>query len=80
MVTSIQIHENVKQELDMLKESDKESYEDVISKLIEIADKQKRKQKKLLIEGCKEMAKDSLKMVEEFRYADAEIDWKWKEN
>ena len=36
----------------------------------------RKKQKVLLIEGCKEMSKDSLKILKEFKYADAEIDWK----
>jgi len=30
---------------------------------------------KLMIEGCKEMAEESLKICNEFKYADAELDW-----
>ncbi len=73
MVTSIQIHEVVKKELDILKENNKESYEDVIMRLIESAEKQKRTQAEFLIQGYKEMAQESLKITKE--WAVTETNW-----
>ena len=65
MVTSIQLNENVKKALDKLK-SNKETYEEVIVKLIEESKRKKEGQEKLLIEGYKEMAKESLKIAKEW--------------
>lgn len=73
MITSIQIHEVVKKELDTLKENNKESYEEVIMRLIESTEKQKRTQAELLIQGYKEMAQESLKITKE--WAPTEADW-----
>lgn len=80
MITTIQLNENVKKALDRMKEKDKETYEKVIVKMMNQIEEQKRKQKELLIEGCKEMAENSLKITKEFEVADAEIDWEWNEN
>ena len=65
MITTIQIHEKVKQELDTFKKN-KESYEQVISKLLELVEKQKGSHDGLLIEGYKEMAEESLKVTKEW--------------
>jgi predicted CopG family antitoxin len=65
MVTTIHLNEFVKDKLDELK-SNKETYEQVIINLIEVADRCKREQKDLLIEGCKEMAEESLKIAKEW--------------
>ena len=65
MVTSIQLNEDVKKALDRLK-SNKETYEDIIVKMINQVDEQKRKQEELLIEGCKEMYDDMLKIAKEW--------------
>src|SRR3989339_426317 len=61
MVTTIQLNENVKNALDRLK-TNKETYEEIILKLMQIAEKQKREQEELLIEGCKEMYNDMLEI------------------
>ena len=66
MITSIQIRENVKDQLDKLKEFNKQTYEEVISNLIKIVELQKRKQEQLLIEGYKEMAEESLRIAKEW--------------
>jgi len=79
MVTTIQLNENVKKELDKLK-SKKETYEDIILKMMQTVEEHKRKQKELLIEGYKEMAEESLKICEEWRHVDSELDWEWNEN
>jgi hypothetical protein len=65
MVTSIQLNENVKNALDRMK-SNKETYEEVILNLMKTAEKCKREQEQLLIEGYKEMAEDSLKTAKEW--------------
>ena len=73
MITTIQLREDVKQELDKLKESKKETYEDVILNLMKVAEEQIRKQKKLLAEGYKEMAEESLRTTKEWEKVD--MDW-----
>jgi predicted CopG family antitoxin len=78
MVTTIQLSENVKNALDRLKDK-KETYEDVISDLMKTAEKCRRGQEQLLIEGCKEMAEESLKIVKEWEgtLMDGLEDEKW---
>lgn len=66
MITTIQLGDNVKRELERMKESANDTYEKVILTMIKIVEENKRKQKALLIEGCKEMASDNLKMAKEF--------------
>jgi len=65
MVTTIQLNENVKSALDSLK-SNKQTYEDVILNLMEIAEKQKRGEEELLIEGYRAMAEESLRIAKEW--------------
>ena len=76
MVTSIQLNENVKNALDRLK-SDKETYEQVILNLMKIAEKCKREQEQLLIEGCKTMAEENLKITKEFESIEDLKNWEW---
>lgn len=76
MITTIQLNESVKNQLDFLK-TNKETYEEIIVSLIKLAEKSKRMKKELLIEECKATAEESLKILEEFKYADAEMDWEW---
>ena len=80
MITTIQLNEQVKNSLDKMKESRRETYEEVIVKIMKIVEEQKRAQRELLIEGCKEMAEDSLKITKDFESVDSEIDWEWNEN
>jgi len=75
-ITTIQLNENVKRELDKIK-TDKETYEEIIVNLMRIAEKCERERKQLLIEGCREMAKDSLKITRDWEKTDFEIDWEW---
>ena len=65
MVTTIQLNEDVKKALERMKSS-KETYEEVIVNLMKFSEEQKRKQKELLIEGCKEMVGESLKVAKEW--------------
>lgn len=65
MVTTIQLNEDVKRALDRIK-SNKETYEEVIVNLMKFAEEQKKKKEELLIEGCKEMHDDMLKIAKEW--------------
>ena len=76
MVTTIQLNENVKNALDKLK-NNKETYEEVIINLMNLADTCKRNQEDLLIEGCKAMAEENLKITEKFEAIENLNDWKW---
>lgn len=78
MVTTIQLNENVKSALDRMK-NNKETYEEVILNLMKIAEKCKREQEQLLIEGYKEMAEESLKINKEWEVTDATLDWECKD-
>ena len=78
MVTSIQLNEDVKNALDKMK-SDKETYEQVILNLMRIAEKCRREQEQLLIEGYKEMAEESLRITKEWESTDATLDWECKD-
>ena len=76
MITTIQLRENVKNELDKLK-TNKETYEEVILYLMKTLEQNKRQKKELLIEGCKEMAEESLKITKEWEATDKNLDWEW---
>jgi hypothetical protein len=45
---------------------------------MKIADKQKREQEQLLIEGCKAMYDDMIEINKEWESVDSDIDWEWK--
>ena len=76
MVTTIQLNEDVKSALDRLKTS-KETYEEVILKLMDATEKHNREQEQLLIEGCKVMAEESLKITREFEAIEDIDSWEW---
>jgi hypothetical protein len=73
MLTTIQINSGVKDILARMKEKDSESYEEVILKMINKVEEQKRKQRGLMIEGFKAMAEDSVKVNKEWSKIDE--DW-----
>ena len=79
MVTTIQLSENVKMKLDKMK-SEKETYEDVIVRFISKEETEKEKIKKLLEEGYKEFAEESLKITKEFEAIEDLRSWKWDDN
>jgi len=72
--TTIQIHKEVKKELDKLKEYSRETYEDVIVKLIKMVKTQKVKQMTKMAEGYKEMAEESRRIVKEWAITEKELD------
>ena len=65
MVTTIQLNEDVKKRLEFLKEKKGDTYEKVIVKLIDEKETDKKRIERLIIEGCREMAEDSLKIAKE---------------
>ncbi len=79
MITTIQLNENVKNALGRLK-SNKETYEEVILKLMQTVEKCKRGQEQLLIEGCKVMARDMVKINKDWESVDSDTDWEWNNN
>ena len=76
MVTTIQLSEDVKNALEKMK-TNKETYEQVILNLMRITEKHKRTQEELMIEGCKEMAEESLKITKEFESIENLDNWEW---
>lgn len=74
MIKTIQLRENVKNQLGRLK-TNKETYDGLILNLIKISEQCKRKQKVLLIEECKEMAKYNLIITKEWESTDDKLDW-----
>lgn len=82
MITTIQLNEKVKDSLAKLRTSNKQTYEEIIVNLIKLVEIQKRKQKELMIEGCREMAEDSLKTAKEWEGTlmdglNKNEKWKW---
>ncbi len=73
MLTTIQIHEDVKNQLLGFKTKPKETYEQVIVNLMDIAKKNKAEDKELLKQGYSEMAKDASSINDE--YSSADEDW-----
>ena len=76
MVTTIQINENVKNALDRLK-LNKETYEEVILNLMKVAESYRRGREQLLIEGCKVMAEENMKITKKFESIEDLNEWKW---
>ena len=76
LITTIQLNENVKNALDRMKEG-KETYEEVILNLMKTAEQCKRNNEQLLIEGCKVMAEENLKIAKEFEAIEDLSDWEW---
>jgi len=76
-ITTIQIHENVKEELAQFKERSNESYEDIILKIMKHIENEKRHKIEAMVEGCKEMAEDSLRITKEWETTDSRLDWEW---
>jgi len=77
MITTIQLDKKVKRALDRMKETGKETYEEVILNLMKTVEESKRKQEELLIEGCKEMYEDMIRITKEFEAIEDLDNWKW---
>jgi hypothetical protein len=73
MLTTIQIHKDVKNQLHNFRTKTTRTYEQVIVNLIDIAKKNKAKDEELLKQGYSEMAKDASSINDE--YFSADEDW-----
>lgn len=40
----------------------------------------RKEQEELLIEGCKTMAEENIKITKEWEVIDSDIDWEWNNN
>ena len=80
MITTVQLDERTKNSLAKLRISKKQTYEDIILDLIKLAEISKRKQEELMIEGCKEMAEENLRITKEFEAIEDLSQWEWNEN
>ncbi|OIO40441.1 hypothetical protein AUJ10_02735 [Candidatus Pacearchaeota archaeon CG1_02_31_27] len=76
MVTTIQLNFELKNQLDKLK-INRETYEDVILRLMKMVEKNNREKEQLLIEGCRATAEENLKITKEFEAIEDLKDWKW---
>ena len=77
MTSTIQLSNQVKETLATYRTSSRESYEKIIINLISEFEQKKRADNELLIEGCKDMAKESLKICHEWEHIDKEVNAKW---
>ena len=77
MVTTIQLKENIKNALDRLKENERETYEDIIVKMMNQLEVQKRTNTNLMIEGAKETSEEGIRITKEFEKIEKDFDWKW---
>lgn len=73
MVTTIQLSEQVKEELGKMKANSRETYEDVIVRLVKSVGEMEKSKEDLLKEGYLETAEESLKIDKEW----SAIDPKW---
>jgi hypothetical protein len=72
-ISTIQLNQAVKRRLQEIKQKPNESYEEAIVKLLDEKQKKKEETEKLLREECEEFAEEYLKINEEFKYVDAEM-------
>lgn len=76
MITTIQLSEQTKNSLNEIK-LERETYESLIIRMMQLLEIKKRQQEELLIEGYKEMAEESLKIAKEFEAIEEDFDWEW---
>ena len=74
MLTTIQLNETVKMQLNRMKDTNKQTYEDVIVEMINKLEKQKRKKINLLKEGYREMQQETILVNEEWSSVDNDWD------
>jgi predicted CopG family antitoxin len=78
MITTIQLHADVKEALNRMKKTPRESYEDIIVRMMKMINKNKKEHEKLMKEGCIVMAEESKKLAEEWMEVSTSADWEWK--
>ena len=77
MITTIQLNDQTKNSLSKIKQQG-ETYEALIIRMMQLLEQKKREQEELMIEGCKEMAEENLKITKEFEAIEEDFgDWEW---
>ena len=76
MITTIQLNDQTKNSLSQIKQQG-ETYEALIIRMMQQLELKKRKQEELLIEGCKVMAEEDLKIAKEFEAIENLDNWEW---
>ena len=77
MITTIQVSEKLRKVLNNMKESQNQSYEQVILEMIKIIECHRRNHEGLLIKGCKEMADENLNIARKFELIEDLNKWDW---
>lgn len=78
MATTIQVTPEFKQYLSSLKESSKQTYQEVIEKALKGEYSEKlTPEEELLKQGYLEMAEENLRIMKEFEHVDREVDELW---
>jgi predicted CopG family antitoxin len=76
MITTIQISSETKKILDEIK-SNKETYEQLILKLLLEKESKRKEFEELLAEGYTQMAEENLKIEKEFEKIENSREWEW---
>ena len=76
MITTIQLNDQTKNSLSQIKQQG-ETYEALIIRMMQLLELKRRNQEELLIEGCKAMAEEDLKIAKEFEAIEDLDDWEW---
>lgn len=76
MITTIQISSETKKILDEIK-SNKETYEQLILKLLLEKESKRKEFEELLSEGYTQMAEENLKIEKEFEKIENSREWEW---
>ncbi len=76
MITTIQLNDQTKDSLSKIKQQG-ETYEALIIRMMQLLELKKREQEELLIEGCKVMAEEDLKIAKEFEAIENLENWEW---
>lgn len=77
MISSIQVSDKLKKTLNNFRASPKESYEQIILKLINEIENQKSDYEKRLIEECQAISDESLRITKDFESIEDLDNWKW---
>ena len=76
MITTIQLNDQTKNSLSQIKQQG-ETYEALIIRMMQLLELKRRSQEELLIEGCKKMAEEDLKITKEFEAIENLDNWEW---
>jgi len=74
MRTTIQVHEALKQEIQSFREHSRETYEDILKRLIQMVRLQETSKNKDLVSGYEEMAEDSKKIAKVWAVTETDLE------